>query len=79
MFLLGVFLLLILSVLWRINATNFFDWLFVDGEKLCQKKTKNQYDNKEIQYGLQLINYGIYFSSSGIKPIYSRNICRSTF
>ena len=40
MFLLGVFLLLVLSVLWRINATNVFDWLFVDGEKLCQKKLR---------------------------------------
>ena len=40
-------------MLWRINATNFFDWLFVDGEKLCQKKLR-----KEIQHGLKLINYG---------------------
>ena len=40
-------------MLWRINATNFFDWLFVDGEKLYQKKLR-----KEIQHGLQLINYG---------------------
>ena len=41
----------------RIIVTNFFHCLFVDGEKLCQKP-KNQYDDREIQHGLQLINNG---------------------
>ena len=31
--------------------------LFVDGEKLV-KKPKNQYDDKEIQHCIQLINNG---------------------
>ena len=31
--------------------------MFVNGEKLCQKP-KNQYDDKEMQHDLQLINIG---------------------
>ena len=55
--LVAVILLLIFSVFWRTIIITFFHCLFVDGEKLCQKP-KIQYDDKEIQHGLQLINNG---------------------
>ena len=57
-FLLVVFLLLIFSVFGRINIANFLHCLFVEGEKLCQETCKIQYDDKEIQHGLQFINNG---------------------
>ena len=42
------------------------------------KKLKNQYDDKEIQHDLQLINNGASVQME-LRPIYCRNICRSTF
>ena len=41
------------------------------------KKPKNQYDDKEIQHGLQIVDNGA--SIQVEKPICCRNICRSTF
>ena len=53
---------------------NFFHYLFIDGEKLYQKTYNIQYDDKEIQHGLQLINNGA--SIDGLNLFWFRKLAR---
>ena len=77
MFLVAVFHLLVFSVFWRIIITNFFHCFFVDGENYF-KKSKIEYDDKEIQHDVQLINNGASIQVELGLCVY-RNIRRSTF
>ena len=63
MALLAVFLVLIFSLFWRIIITNFFHCLFLDGEKFV-KKSKIQYDDKEINMVYSLSIMVLQFKSS---------------